>query len=121
MSTAPSRIRVVDVNGVMRVEFVDRDILDEASIRQIGAELARAIEAANAPRVLICFQGVEHLSSAALGSLITVNSLIKKRGGQLRLSNIKKSIYEVFVITKLHKLFQVFDTAEQALQGFASS
>ncbi|MSR29519.1 MAG: anti-sigma factor antagonist [Phycisphaerales bacterium] len=118
MTTAPSRIRVVDINGVMRVEFTDRDILDEGSIRQISSELIRAIESAKPPLVLICFEGVEHLSSAALGTLITVNSLIKKRGGQLRLSNIKPSIYEVFVITKLNKLFQSFDTAEKAMQGF---
>lgn len=118
MASAPSRIRVVDVNGVMRVDFADSDILDEAAIRQINSELTRAIEAASPPRVLICFAGVEHLSSAALGTLVTVNSLVKKRGGQLRLSNIKPSIFEVFKITKLSKLFQFFDTAEQALQGF---
>lgn len=105
----------------MRVDFVDRDILDEGMIREINAELTRAIEAANAPRVLICFAGVEHLSSAALGTLVTVNSLVKKRTGQLRLSNIKPSIFEVFRITKLNKLFQIFETAEQAMQGFGHS
>lgn len=118
MTTQPSRIRVSDVQGVMRVEFVDRDILDEAAIRQIGAELTRSIESVKAPHVLISFHGVEHLSSAALGTLITVNSLVKKQGGQLRLSNIKPTILEVFVITKLNKLFQIFDTFDQASQGF---
>lgn len=118
MAIQPSRIRVSDIKGVLRVDFVDRDILDEASIRQIGSELAKCIETANAPHVLISFHGVEHLSSAALGTLITVNSLVKKKGGQLRLSNIKPSILEVFVITKLNKLFQIFDTFEQASQGF---
>ncbi len=118
MSADTSRIRVTDLNGVMRVEFVDRDILDEAAIRQINTELIKRVEAAAAPCMLISFRGVEHLSSAALGTLITINSLSKKRGGQLRLSDIKPSIMEVFTITKLNKLFHISDTTEKALEGF---
>ncbi len=102
----------------MRVEFVDRDILDESAIRQISKELLQRIESSPVPRMLISFQGVEHLSSAALGTLITINSLSKKRGGQLRLSDIKPSIMEVFTITKLNKLFHISETAEKALDGF---
>jgi anti-sigma B factor antagonist len=118
MSTETSRIRVTDLSGVLRVEFVDKDILDEAAIRQISTELVKRVEAAAAPRMLISFRGVEHLSSAALGTLITINSLTKKRGGQLRLSDIKPSIMEVFTITKLNKLFQIFETSQKALEGF---
>jgi len=118
MGAENSRIRVTDIQGVLRVEFVDRDILDEAAIRQINTELVRRLEAAAAPQMLISFRGVEHLSSAALGTLITVNSLTKKRGGQLRLSDIKPSIMEVFTITKLNKLFHISETAEKALVGF---
>ncbi len=120
MPAEASRIRITDLNGVMRVEFIDRDILDEAAIRQINTELVRRVEAAASPFMVISFRGVEHLSSAALGTLITVNSLAKRRGGQLRLAEIKPSILEVFTITKLNKLFQIFDTAEKALQGFGS-
>lgn len=118
MAAENSKIRVIDIEGVMRVEFVDRDILDESAIRQINTELVRRVEAAAAPHMLISFRGVEHLSSAALGTLITVNSLTKKRGGQLRLSDIKPSIMEVFTITKLNKLFHISETAAKALEGF---
>ena len=118
MSTETSRIRVTDLSGVMRVEFVDKDILDEAAIRQISTELVKRVEAAASPRMVISFRGVEHLSSAALGTLITINSLTKKRGGQLRLSDIKPSIMEVFTITKLNKLFQIFENSQKALEGF---
>lgn len=118
MSTETSRIRITDLVGVMRVEFVDKDILDESAIRKIGLELLKRVEAAAAPKIVISFRGVEHLSSAALGILITINSSAKKRGGQLRLSDIKPSIKEVFTITKLDKLFQIFETLEKAVEGF---
>ena len=101
-----------------RIEFLDRNILDEANIQQIGEEISRLVDDHTQPKVLISFQNVDHLSSAALGTLITINNKIRTKDGQLRLSNIDAQIYEVFVITKLNKLFQIHETSEQALESF---
>ncbi len=119
MASTASHIRVQDQDGVKRIEFVERNILDEANIQQIGDEIGRIVDAQDQPKVLISFQNVDHLSSAALGTLITINNKIRGRDGQLRLAEIDPQIYEVFVITKLNKLFQIFDTSEQALASFA--
>lgn len=119
MDSATSRIRVVDEDGVMRIEFTDRNILDEANIQQIGEEISRLIDARPDPKVLISFENVDHLSSAALGTLITINNKVRSRNGQLRLADIDRQIYEVFVITKLNKLFQIHKTSEQALASFS--
>jgi anti-sigma B factor antagonist len=118
MTSAASRLRVAEESGVTRIEFVDRNILDEANIQQIGEEINRIIDAEPQPKILISFDNVDHLSSAALGTLITINNKIRSKDGQLRLANIDKQIYEVFVITKLNKLFQIHETVEQALTSF---
>jgi anti-sigma B factor antagonist len=102
----------------VRIGFLERNILEEASIQQIGEEIAHQIDSQPNPKILIDFTDVEHLSSAALGTLITVNNKIRQKGGQLRLANIDSQIYEVFVITKLNKLFQIHDDAEQAVDSF---
>lgn len=118
MSSAASRLRVSDQDGVIRIEFVDRNILDEANIQQIGDEIGRIIESHPQPKMLISFDNVDHLSSAALGTLITINNKIRAKDGQLRLANIDKQIYEVFVITKLNKLFEIHEATDQALSSF---
>lgn len=119
MTSAASRLRVTDQDGVTRIEFIDRNILDEANIQQIGEEITRLIDAQTQPKVLISFENVDHLSSAALGTLITINNKIRGKDGQLRLANIDPQIYEVFVITKLNKLFQIHESADQALASFS--
>lgn len=119
MASTASRIRIVDQDGVTRIEFLDRNILDEANIQQIGEEISRLVEDQPQPKVLISFQNVDHLSSAALGTLITINNKIRGKEGQLRLADIDPQIYEVFVITKLNKLFQIYDSADQALASFS--
>lgn len=118
MTSRDSRLAITPQSGITRVEFLDRNILEEASIQQIGDEISQLIDQAVNPKILISFAKVEHLSSAALGTLITVNNKIRAKGGQLRLSDIDPQIYEVFVITKLNKLFQIHDSADQAIQSF---
>ena len=121
MTSSPSsssRLRVTDQDGTTCIEFVDRNILDEANIQQIGEEISSLVESSPQPRILISFENVDHLSSAALGTLITINNKIRGKEGQLRLANIDPQIYEVFVITKLNKLFQIHESSEQALASF---
>jgi len=118
MATAESRIRVDRHDDVAIIRFIDRNILDEGNIQQIGDEIGAIIDASKNPKLLISFEGVEHLSSAALGTLITINNKIRLGSGELRLAEIDPQIHEVFVITKLNKLFQIFDSMDDALKSF---
>ncbi len=118
MPASDTRLRIKQISGVTQVEFLDRNILDEANIQRIKEELSTLVEGQAKPKLLLSFAGVDHLSSAALGTLITVNGLVKNKGGQFRLSDIDPQIYEVFVITKLVRIFEIHPTAAEALKSF---
>lgn len=118
MATRESRLAVEHDGDIIKVELLDRNILEEAAIQQIGEEISALIDQTNNPKILINFSNVEHLSSAALGTLITVNNKVRQKGGQLRLTHIDSQIYEVFVITRLNKLFQIYDDNDQAVESF---
>lgn len=118
MAGPDSRLRIRRDDGVTIVEFIDRNILDEGNIQSIGEEISDLIDAEPTPKLLISFQNVDHLSSAALGTLITINNKIRNRGGQLRLADIDPQIYEVFVITRLNKIFEIHESAEDAAKSF---
>lgn len=118
-SSSESRLRVRQQDGITVVEFVDRNILDEANIAHIGDEIGGLVDAQPVPKILISFANVEHLSSAALGTLITINNKIKSKDGQLRLANINEQIIEVFKITRLDRLFQIQPGMQEAIDSFA--
>ncbi|MEM6394018.1 MAG: STAS domain-containing protein [Planctomycetota bacterium] len=118
MNSNDSRLVVQQDGDVTRIGFLDRNILEEANIQQIGDEVAAVIDSQASPKLLLNFESVEHLSSAALGTLITINNRIRDKGGQLRLANIDAQIYDVFKITKLNKLFQIHDTTDKAMGSF---
>ena len=118
MPADESRLMVQKDGEITIVQFLDHNILDEANIQQIGEELAQVVDRAALPKVLLDFHNVVHLSSAALGVLITVNNKIRQKDGQLRLANIHPQIREVFTITRLDKLFQIHATAPKAIASF---
>jgi anti-sigma B factor antagonist len=118
MDQPSSHLKIRRADGIAVVEFADRKILEELSIQEIGEELMRLVESEPGVRLLLNFRNVDHLSSAALGMLITLNRKVQEQKGQLKLSDINRQIYEVFKITKLNRLFEIHDTAEEALAGF---
>jgi len=112
------RLQVSEVGEVTVVNFVDRKILDEANIQEMGEELFALVEQEKRQNLLLNFGLVEFLSSGALGKLITLDKKVKAAGGRMKLSNIRPEIYEVFIITKLNNLFDIKDDEADALAAF---
>jgi len=119
MAETPPPVALSQQKDIRIVEFTNNKILDEANINEIGLTLGSIIDEAANPKLLLDFANVDHLSSAALGMLINVNQKIKGKNGQLRMTNIKPQIFEVFVITKLNKLFRILPTRADALASFS--
>jgi len=101
------------------VNFVEKKILDELNIKEIGDELMELVDQHNKDKILINFENVEYLSSAALGKLITLRKKMEAKNGQLKLCEIEPSIYEIFKITKLNKWFEIYETEADALAAFS--
>ena len=115
---AHRRIDVSKVGEVTVVKFVDKKILDEASIQELGVELFSLVEHDNRQSVVLNFSNVEFLSSAALGKLITLDRKVKAAKGRLKMSNIRPEIFEVFQITKLNKVFDIRKDEVEAISAF---
>jgi len=111
------RIDIEDVDDATIVRFVDKRILDETNIQIIGNQLAGLVDEDGRRKIILDFTNVEYLSSAALGKLITLDKKVKASKGKLRLCGIRPEIYEVFTITRLNKVFSIFDNQEKALDG----
>lgn len=118
MSESIPPVSVSQHKDVRVVEFTNNKILDEANIAEIGQTINSLVDERDNPKVLLDFSNVDHLSSAALGMLINANNRIKQKNGQLRLASIKPQIFEVFVITKLNKLFKILPNRQDALASY---
>jgi anti-sigma B factor antagonist len=61
----------------------------------------------------------QHVNSTALGVLITGHTTYARRGGHMKLCSVDKRIQNIFVITKLSLVFDVYESEELAIASFA--
>ena len=120
MEEQPERLKTSKQNGVTIVELADRKILDEPSIAQISGQLAAVVAKDPVPRIVLDFVNVSHMSSSALGMLVTLHKRVREKSGRLWLCNIRPSIYEVFVITRLNEVLRICPSREQAVREATS-
>jgi anti-sigma B factor antagonist len=116
---ANERLQVASEGGVTVARFRDHKILDEANIQQLGRELNALAESGDHPRLLLNFEDVEFLSSAALGKLISLKKKASATQTELKLCSIRPEIFEVFKITSLHQVFDICEDQDEALRRFA--
>ena len=112
------RITVSDDGGVSVIRFVDKKIVDSGSIEQLGEELNSLVTVDKRSTILLNFDTVEFMSSAALNKLISLNTKVKAAAGRLKLCCLRAEIKEVFTITRLDRVFDLRKTEADAIAAF---
>jgi anti-anti-sigma factor len=102
------------------VKFVDQRVMDPARIESLGRELISLVNTTLATGIVLDFDGVSFFSSAAINKLIKLESEIKKNGRQLRLSNLRPEVRDLFSYTNLDSLFQIKDSQSDAIESLES-
>jgi anti-sigma B factor antagonist len=64
--------------------------------------------------ILDCNQ-VTYISSMGLGTLVRVNSRMKKVGGDVKLAAVHGAVAEVMRVVGLNRLFQIYPTVDEAV------
>jgi anti-sigma B factor antagonist len=112
------RLEVEEIGDVTVVNFVDRKILDEQNIQIIGEQLFSLVDELGRRKILLNFGNVEYLSSAALGKFLTLHKKVQNARGRVVLTNMAPDIYDVFAITRYHKIFYILPDEQSGLQAF---
>ena len=121
MATLKPRVSVEYGEEATIVTFTDEKILEERDIADLQESLMGVIEQAEKINLVLDFSTVKFLSSAVLGLLIRVSKKIYERDGQLRLCKISPRIYEIFKITRLTKIFDIYPDRAASVASFAKA
>ena len=106
------------LDDVLVVKFQQPQILDAVTIERMGNSLKQLIDGAAQRRFLFDFSNVTYLSSSALGILISVQRRVVQKSAALKMSGICDGIMEVFRITKLDTVFDIYKDAPSAVEAF---
>jgi anti-sigma B factor antagonist len=68
--------------------------------------------------IVLNAQEVSVIDSSGVGELVACFSLVKKRGGSLKVANPTKLVREVLKIAHIPTIIEVYDSEEAALRAF---
>ena len=121
MEPIKPRINIEYAENATIATFTAQSILEEKDIQALQKSIIPVIEQAERINLILDFCNVRFLSSAVLGLLIRISKKIYERDGQLRLCNINPKIYEVFKITRLTKIFDIYKDTEDAVESLPAA
>ncbi len=72
---------------------------------------------AGATKYIIDLSNVKWMNSLGLGALISAYTSVKNKEGVMVITNVSDKVKSVFMITQLIKVFQNYDTVDEALNA----
>ncbi len=72
-------------------------------------------------KYIMDFQEVTYLNSIGVGAVAAALKKAKKFQGNIKLINVSPSVQELFEMTRLTKVFEIFDTEEEAINSYESN
>lgn len=72
-------------------------------------------------QLVVDLGNVEFVDSSGLGALISTLKVLRANDGEMVLTNVTEAVRSVLEITRLLRVFDVYDTPEDALAALAGS
>lgn len=69
-------------------------------------------------KIVVDFKGVEFVDSTFLGALVVGLKKMSEYNGDIKVANLEPPVRVMFELTKLYKVFEVFDTRFEAVENF---
>ncbi len=92
----------------LRGEFIGGEETDQLR------DTLKKLPAEGIKKVIIDLGKVSYLNSTALGVLISAHATFTKAGGKIVLANLTKGIENIFIITKLTLIFDIYSSVDEA-------
>ncbi|MBL7044118.1 MAG: STAS domain-containing protein [Pirellulaceae bacterium] len=105
-------------DDVLVARFSSEKIFADAAIQQTGDELVNLVDQSDG-KLLLDFEPVKFMSSLMIGKIIILRKKCKASAVTIKLCNICPSVMGVFEVTRLDRLFKMYDTVEDALNAFS--
>ncbi|MBM4152498.1 MAG: STAS domain-containing protein [Kiritimatiellaceae bacterium] len=102
--------------GIVAIEGA----LSEASVDAFREKVQEWMKVnAGTKNVVIDAAKMEFIDSAGLGVLIALLKRASENGGNIRIAGLQAKSRVIFEITRAFKIFEIFDTVEEALRADA--
>ncbi len=104
---------IMGQNGILKLA----GRLDAAAVKALK-ENVNSLLKKDIKHIVLDMSDIDFVDSSGLGSLVSCLRIVNKESGDIRLSSLQDQIRALLELTRLHRVFQVFDDCESAIDSF---
>ena len=82
-------------------------------------KIAHAVVGEGYSKLLVDASRMQFVDSMGLGVLISLLRKVRAQEGDLKITGLSAEVHQVFEMTRLHRLFEIFPTLEEAEKTFS--
>jgi len=91
--------------------------LDAASAKDVKDKVA-SFACEKKVNLVIDMGEIDFIDSSGLGVLVASLRSANKAGGDIKISSLQDQVRTIFELTRLHRLFEIFDDSESAAASY---
>jgi anti-sigma B factor antagonist len=107
----------VDTTGDVAVVVLPVEELDASNAGEFKRDMAPVLEANT--KLVFDLHRLRFTDSSGLGAFISCLRRVNARGGDVKLCGMLPQVRAVFELVRLHRIFDIYSTPEEAVRAFA--
>lgn len=104
--------------GDVVVATVPLEELDASNAGDFKRDMAPVVDGTT--KLVLDLSRLRFVDSSGLGAFISCLRRMSARGGDLKLSGLSKQVRAVFELVRMHKVFDIYATSEEAVRGLGT-
>jgi anti-sigma B factor antagonist len=106
----------VEKFGAVTIATLHRDELDASNVNDFKRDVAPML--AENSNVILDLSHLRFIDSSGLGAMLSCLRQLNAKGADLKLCGMSKAVRAVFELVRMHRIFDIYDTREQAVSAF---
>ncbi len=90
--------------------------LDASNAKEFKRDIMPALEGQS--RVIFDMGRLKFVDSSGLGAILSCLRQLNSNGGDLKLSGMLKPVRALFELVRMHRIFDIYNTSEEAIAAF---
>lgn len=107
----------IEDKGAAILMQVKEERLDAHNSGELKTQMLKMFEDGK-NNLIVDLSDVRFVDSSGLGALVSGFKNASSRNGSLKLSGLQMQVKSMFELTRLHRVFEIFPEAEEALASF---
>jgi anti-sigma B factor antagonist len=102
--------------GSVAVAQIPVEELDASNTAEFKRDVAAVLESNT--HLVLDLGRLRFIDSSGLGAMLSCLRQLTAKGGELKLCGMSRQVRATFELVRMHRIFDIFDTCEQAVQAF---